>query len=46
VKGAAYSSKRREFLAKPVEELLALLSNEDLETRFLAEMTLRDKAGT
>jgi hypothetical protein len=37
---------RREFALKPPEELLALLSSEDLKIRFLAEMSLRDATGT
>lgn len=31
---------------KPVEELLELLASDDLRTRFLAEMSLRDATGT
>ena len=31
---------------KSVRELIELLSSEVLRTRFLAEMTLRDAAGT
>lgn len=41
-----YKKLRSEFSAKPVDELLELLSSEDLRTRFLAEMALRDATGT
>ena len=37
-----FARKRREMAAHPIDELLELLSSEDLETRFLAEMCLRD----
>ena len=41
-----FTKLRKEFLAKPVEELLNLLSSENLQTRFFAEMALRDLSGT
>ena len=41
-----FSEMRKAFAEKPVEELLRLLENEDLRTRFIAEMCLRDAAGT
>ena len=37
---------RRLFGTKSVDELLELLSSEDLKTRFVAEMALRDVTGT
>ena len=43
---AEFIKLRREFAAKPIEELLALLSSEDLHVRFLAEMCIRDATGT
>ncbi len=41
-----YKKLRHEFSTKPVEELLELLSSNELRTRFLAEMSLRDITGT
>jgi hypothetical protein len=41
-----FKRRRREFSAKPVDELLELLSSDDLQTRFIAEMALRDATGT
>jgi hypothetical protein len=45
--------KRPEFVAKrsamsrnSISELIDLLASEELETRFLAEMCLRDATGT
>jgi hypothetical protein len=37
---------RKAFAEKPVEELIRLLESDDLRTRFLAEMCLRDTTGT
>jgi hypothetical protein len=37
---------RKAIAQKPVNELLDLLSNDDLQTRFFAEMALRDKTAT
>ena len=37
-----FARKRREMATHSIDELLELLSSEDLETRFLAEMGLRD----
>ena len=33
---------RKKFSGKSIEELIELLSSEDLQTRFFAEMCLRD----
>lgn len=41
-----YSGKRREFAKKSIDQLMALLASEDLETRFFAEMALRDATST
>ena len=41
-----FSKSRKEFAEKPVEELLRLLESDDLRTRFLAEMCIRDATGT
>ena len=41
-----FKRARKEFLAKSVEELLKLLESEKLQTRFFAEMALRDMSGT
>lgn len=43
MKKQKFSENRKEFLKKSIEELLNLLSSEDLQTRFFAEMALRDK---
>ena len=37
-----FAQKRREMAAHSIDELVDLLSSEELETRFLAEMCLRD----
>jgi hypothetical protein len=37
-----FSQKRKEFGKKTIDELINLLSAEDLQTRFFAEMCLRD----
>jgi hypothetical protein len=41
-----FARKRREMAARPIEELIELLSSADLQTRFLAEMCLRDATST
>lgn len=41
-----FSSKRKEFADKTIEELIELLSDENLQTRFFAEMCLRDATST
>ena len=43
---ATYNSLRSSISDKPVCELLELLSSKDLQTRFFAEMALRDKTAT
>ena len=46
MKKRKYLRSRKQFLEKSIEDLLDLLGSEDLRTRFLAEMTLRDISGT
>lgn len=41
-----FAEKRREMSQKSIRELIETLSSENLETRFLAEMCLRDATGT
>jgi hypothetical protein len=41
-----FAAERRRVAEKSVPEMIALLASEDLRTRFLAEMSLRDAAGT
>ncbi|HEX8286487.1 MAG TPA: hypothetical protein VF556_00740 [Pyrinomonadaceae bacterium] len=41
-----YVEKRREMSKKSIEELIETLSSEDLQTRFFAEMCLRDATST
>lgn len=41
-----FARKRREMAKNSIDELLELLSSKDLETRFLAEMCLRDATST
>jgi hypothetical protein len=40
-----FIEKRREIAQKLIDELIELLSAEDLQTRFFAEMCLRDATG-
>lgn len=37
-----YADLRKAFAEKTIDELIDLLSSEDLQTRFFAEMCLRD----
>ena len=41
-----FARKRREMAAHSIDELLELLSSDDLQIRFLAEMCLRDATST
>ena len=41
-----FADERRRAAAKSVPELIELLASADLRTRFIAEMCLRDAAGT
>jgi hypothetical protein len=46
MKRTDFAEKRRVMSQKSIEELIETLSNEDLQTRFFAEMCLRDATGT
>lgn len=37
-----YAALRKAFAEKTIDELVELLASEDLQTRFFAEMCLRD----
>ena len=41
-----FAEERARTARRPVAELLGLLESDSLRTRFLAEMCLRDAAGT
>ncbi|MBS1795481.1 MAG: hypothetical protein JSS81_16615 [Acidobacteria bacterium] len=41
-----FAAKRRAMAEKTIEELIEQLAADDLETRFFAEMCLRDAAST
>ena len=41
-----FAEKRREMSQKSINELIELLSAADLQTRFFAEMCLRDATST
>jgi hypothetical protein len=41
-----FAAERRRAAEKSVPELIGMLSSADLRTRFIAEMCLRDAAGT
>lgn len=41
-----FAEKRCEMAQKSIDELIEMLSSEDLQTRFLAEMCLRDATST
>ena len=41
-----FAAKRREMAEHSIDELLDLLASDELETRFLAEMCLRDATST
>lgn len=41
-----FADERKRTAEKSVWELIELLTSEDLRTRFIAEMCLRDVAGT
>jgi hypothetical protein len=46
VKKSDFAKKRKEFAGKSIEELIKLLSSSKLQTRFFAEMCLRDATDT
>lgn len=41
-----FAKKRKEFDEKTIDELIELLSADDLQMRFFAEMCLRDATST
>ena len=43
---AEFAAERARFQRRTIAELIELLESEDLRTRFLAEMCLRDATGT
>ncbi len=46
MKKEEFAEKRRKFAGNSIDELIELLSAEDLQTRFFAEMCLRDATST
>jgi len=46
MKREEFAELRRSFSERSVPELLELLESEELKTRFVAEMCLRDATGT
>lgn len=46
MKQSEYARKRAEMAEKSIAELIETLASESLQTRFLAEMCLRDAAST
>lgn len=42
MKRKEFAEKRREMARKSIDELIETLSSENLQTRFFAEMCLRD----
>jgi hypothetical protein len=46
LKRALFAAERERMGRNPIPRLIGLLESPDLRTRFLAEMCLRDAAGT
>ena len=46
MKRTEFAETRREMSKKSISELIETLSSEDLQTRFFAEMCLRDATST
>ena len=46
MKREEFAELRRRFSEKTASELLQLLESDELKTRFIAEMCLRDATGT
>lgn len=46
MKSKEFAEKRREMADNSIDELIDLLAAEDLQTRFFAEMCLRDATST
>lgn len=45
MKREEYVKRRTAMIKKSIDELIERLSSEDLQTRFFAEMCLRDQTG-
>ncbi|MBA3694570.1 MAG: hypothetical protein H0X15_07645 [Acidobacteria bacterium] len=46
MKKTEFTERRKEFAENSIPELIDLLTSEDLQTRFFAEMCLRDATNT
>lgn len=46
MKSKEFAERRREMAENSIDELIDLLESADLQTRFFAEMCLRDAAST
>jgi len=46
VKKAEFAERRKKFAENSIPELIDLLRSDDLQTRFFAEMCLRDATDT
>lgn len=46
MKREEFKARREEMARRSVDELIELLADDDLRTRFLAEMCLRDATNT
>ncbi|MGI8788264.1 MAG: hypothetical protein ACR2HG_10935 [Pyrinomonadaceae bacterium] len=46
MKRSEFAKRRKRFAVKTIDELIELLSSDDLQTRFFAEMCLRDATNT
>jgi hypothetical protein len=46
MKRSEFAKKRKEYARKTIDELIELLTSDDLQTRFFAEMCLRDATNT
>jgi hypothetical protein len=46
MKKADFTERRRAMAEKTIDELIDLLASRDLQTRFFAEMCLRDATST
>jgi len=46
VKKTEFAERRKEFAENSILELIELLASEDLQTRFFAEICLRDATNT
>jgi len=46
MKAEEFRNARQQYAGRAIPELIELLAREDLQTRFLAEMALRDATST